>query len=433
MTSLLVVGNGLAGLSAVRAARELGFTGSIRVLGAEPGRPYDRPPLSKDYLAGRADAADLELDAPQEDLGAEWLVGSAASLEPGRGVVTTDGRRLEADGIVLASGARARTLPQLPHAYENVLVLRTRDDADRLRRELAPGRHLVVVGAGLVGCEVAATASELGCRVTLLTPEVVPLERIYGARLAPRLLDLHRGRGVSVRTEVSVDRVEVAGNRATALRLEDGEVIAADVVLVAVGAEPETEWLHGAGVDLGDGVRCDASGRVLAGGRPVPGVVAVGDCAAWWDPHLARHHRTQHWTDALERPGRAVAALLGVAAPPRKPYLPYFWSDQHGHRIQMAGYASLADSVEVEPDAATTRTARTPVGADGFLAVYRRAGEPVAVLSLDRPREFVRWRKSLVASLGQLPEIPTVAASGSAPSVAAPAPAAPIPDEGAAA
>ena len=430
MTSLLVVGNGLAGLSAVRAARELGFTGPVRLLGAEPGRPYDRPPLSKDYLAGRVGPTDLALEAPAEDLDVERLTGSAASLELGRGVTTTDGRFLAADGIVLATGARARTLPHLPHGADNVVVLRSRDDADRLRAELLPGRHLVVVGAGLVGCEVAATATELGCRVTLLTPEEVPLERIVGAQLAPVLVALHRERGVTVRTEVAVAGADVVGNRVAVLRLEDGEEVPADVVLVAVGAAPETEWLEGTGIDLADGICCDASGRVLADGRPVPGLVAVGDCAAWWDPHLGRPHRTQHWTDALERPGRAVAALLGVPAPPRRAYLPYFWSDQHGHRIQMAGYGSLADTVDVETD----------LGDEGLLAVYRRAGEPVAVLSLDRPREFVRWRKTLVASLGQLPEIPTEPALGSAPSVAAPAPAAaasadaaPAPTEGAAA
>ncbi|HEY0239208.1 MAG TPA: FAD-dependent oxidoreductase [Friedmanniella sp.] len=410
--SLLVVGNGLAGLSAVRAARELGFAGPVQVLGAEPGRPYDRPPLSKDYLAGTSAAADLVLDAPREDLDAEWLTGSAVSLEPGC-VVTADGQVLAADGIVLATGSRARTLPELPHTRENVLVLRTRDDADRLRAELVGGRHLVVVGAGLIGCEVAATATGLGCRVTLLTPERTPLERLVGARLAPRLLDLHRGRGVTVRTEASIAGADVTGDRVTALRLAGGEVIAADVVLVAVGAAPETEWLRTSGLDLGDGVRCDQAGRVLADGTAVPGLVAVGDCAAWWDPHLGRHHRAQHWTDALERPGRAVAALLGVPAPTRRPYLPYFWSDQHGHRVQMAGYASLADAVDVETD----------LGDQGFLAVYRRSGEPVAVLSLDRPREFVRWRKTLVASLGQLPEIHTEPALAAAPSVAAPAPA----------
>ncbi|MGI3779393.1 MAG: FAD-dependent oxidoreductase, partial [Janthinobacterium lividum] len=242
--------------------------------------------------------------------------------------------------------------------------------------------------------------------VTLLTPEHTPLERIYGAQLAPRLLDLHRGRGVTVRTEVTVAGATLAeepaaGGRVRAVRLEHGEEIDADVVLVAVGAEPATGWLADAGLDLGDGARCDAAGRVLSGGVPVPGLVAVGDCAAWWDPHLARHHRTQHWTDALERPARAVAALLGVPAPPRRPYLPYFWSDQHGHRIQMAGYGSLADTVDVETD----------LGEQGFLAVYRRAGEPVAVLSLDRPREFVRWRKTLVASLGQQPGITEGAAA----------------------
>ena len=396
MRSLLVVGSGLAGLSAVRAAREVGFDGRVRVLGAEPGRPYDRPPLSKDYLAGRTTAEDLGLDAPQEDLGAEWLLGTAAGLEPGRGVRTADGRLLEADGVVLATGARARALPQLPHTAANVLVLRTRADADRLRAELVPGRHLVVVGAGLVGGEVAATAVTLGCRVTLLTPEDVPLARVVGEHLAPRLLDLHLQRGVTVRTGVSVAGARLgqtpgSGERVTAVRLEGGEEVPADVVLVAVGAEPETDWLDGAGLDLGDGVRCDASGRVLADGVPVPGLVAVGDCAAWWDPHLGRHHRTQHWTDALERPARAVAALLGRPAPVRRPYLPYFWSDQHGHRVQVAGYPALADAVELETDR----------GDEGLLAVYRRAGEPVAVLSLDRPREFVRWRKTLVAALGQ--------------------------------
>ncbi|GAB2580913.1 FAD-dependent oxidoreductase [Microlunatus antarcticus] len=399
-----MIGNGLAGLSAVRAARELGFTGPVQVLGAEPGRPYDRPPLSKDYLAGRASAADLELDAPQEDLGAEWLTGSAVSLEPGR-VVTADGQVLTADGIVLATGARARTLPQLPHTSENVVVLRTRQDAERLRAELVPGHHLVVVGAGLVGCEVAATAAELGCRVTLLTPEEAPLARVVGAELAPRLVELHRDRGVDVRTEVSVLGADVADGRVTSLELDGGERLPADVVLVAVGAAPETEWLLGAGIDLADGVRCDASGRVLADGSPVPGLVAVGDCAAWWDPHLERHHRAQHWTDALERPGRAVAALLGVPSPVRKPYLPYFWSDQHGHRIQAAGYPSLADAVEVETD----------LGEQGFLAVYRRAGVPVAVLSLDQPRPFVRWRKTLVASLGQRAETPAAETPATTP------------------
>ncbi|RYZ31386.1 MAG: NAD(P)/FAD-dependent oxidoreductase, partial [Propionibacteriaceae bacterium] len=214
MRSLLVIGNGLAGLSAVRAARELGFLGPVQVLGAEPGRPYDRPPLSKDYLAGRASATDLELDAPQEDLGAEWLTGSAVSLEPGR-VVTADGQVLTADGIVLATGARARTLPQLPHSSENVVVLRTRQDAERLRAELVPGHHLVVVGAGLVGCEVAATAAELGCRVTLLTPEEAPLARVVGVELAPRLVELHRDRGIDVRTEVSVLGADVADGRVT--------------------------------------------------------------------------------------------------------------------------------------------------------------------------------------------------------------------------
>jgi NADPH-dependent 2,4-dienoyl-CoA reductase/sulfur reductase-like enzyme len=415
MKSLLIVGAGLAGLSAARAARELGFAGTVTVLGREPHRPYDRPPLSKDYLAGTASRADLDLEPAGEDLGVQWLPATAVRLDrAARTVTTSDGATHTADGIVLATGSVARRIAELEEGDpDNVLTLRTVEDADRLRATLTPGARLVVLGAGLIGSEVASTAAALGCHVTVLDRETEPLARLYGDALAPRLAALSERSGVAVLTDVKISATEVTNGRLRALTLADGRVLPVDVLLVCVGAEPDIGWLADAGLDLGDGVRCDPAGRAFAAGSPVAGLVAVGDCAAWWDHHLRRHHRAQHWTDALERPGRAVAALLGVDPPRRRPYLPYFWSDQHGVQIQMAGYASLADAVELEVDEPE---------AGQLVAVYRRGGEPVAVLAVSRPREFVRWRKALVTTLGHVPDQSTRPSEVAAPAAAGPAP-----------
>lgn len=189
--------------------------------------------------------------------------------------------------------------------------------------------------------------------------------------------------------------------------LSDGQRLDADVVLVAIGARSAIGWLVDSGVALGDGVICDAAGRTSA-----DAIVAVGDCAAWYDPHFDRPHRAQHWTDALERPAVAVGSLLGVPYVPRRPWLPYFWSDQYGLKIQMAGYASLADEVAVEHGDPATGP---------FLAVYRRAGEPVAVLGVSMPREFTRWRKTISTALSDL-TVPTKPSPVAAPATAAPSP-----------
>ena len=415
MESLLVVGSGLAGLSAARAARELGFTGPVTVLGQEAHRPYDRPPLSKDYLAGTTARADLDLESAGQELDVSWVHDTAVRLDlPGRAVTTAGGQTFAAGGVVLATGSTARRTTELEEAAPgHVLTLRTVEDADRLRAALTPNAQVVIVGAGLIGSEVASTAAALGCRVTVLDRESEPLARLYGERLAPRLTALAERSGVQVLADVKISSVAVRAGELHSLSLADGRVLPADVLLVSVGAEPAIGWLADAGLDLADGIVCDASGRALAGGIPVDGVMAVGDCAAWWDHHLRRHHRAQHWTDALERPGRAVAALLGVAPPRRKPYLPYFWSDQHGVQIQMAGYASLADGVDLEFD---------DPDAGQLVAVYRRGGEPVAVLAVSRPREFVRWRKVLVATLGHVADQTTGPSDLAAPAAAGPAP-----------
>lgn len=393
-SSLLVVGAGLAGLSAVRAARQMGFAGPVTVVGAETHRPYDRPPLSKDYLLGAVGVGDLGLEGSSEDLAVEWRLGSVATAfdSGSRRVSLADGSTLGADAVVLATGSAARRLPGVEGA--NVLTLRTLDDADRLRALLRPGVAVTIVGAGLIGSELASVALTLGCRVTLLSNEINPLGRLYGDELGRVFLDWHREHGAEFVHCTSVTGLgpdAAGGVRELLVGTSDGERrVPTDVVVVSVGGAPDVAWLSGSGLTVVDGVVCDERGLTS-----VDGVGAVGDCASWWDPRLGRHHRAQHWTDALERPATVVSALLGVPRGRARPYLPYFWSDQYGRKIQLAGYPSLADQIDVDGDVADLSA--------GFLAHYRRAGETVAVLSVGRPRDFTRLRKQLTTELGHLP------------------------------
>ena len=399
-SSLLVVGAGLAGLGAARAARRSGFAGSVTVVGAETHRPYDRPPLSKDYLLGSVGVADVGLEGSTEDLGVDWRLGTVATTfdAANRRLTVTDGSVLEADAVVLATGSTARRLPGVEGP--NVLTLRTLDDADRLRSLLRPGAAVAIIGAGLIGSELASAALLLGCSVTLVSNEANPLARLYGDDLGGVFLDWHREHGAEYVFCTSVAGVaSVDGVRELRVGTPDGErLVRADVVVVSVGGTPDVAWLAGSGLAIADGVVCDERGLTS-----VPGVGAVGDCASWWDPRLGRHHRAQHWTDALERPATLVSALLQVPALRARPHLPYFWSDQYGRKILLAGYPALADRVEI--DGETTDLAA------GFLGVYRRGDQPVALVSVGRPRGFARWRKQLTASLGHLPDQQSAASS----------------------
>ncbi|MGP3925795.1 NAD(P)/FAD-dependent oxidoreductase [Streptomyces sp. 8N616] len=384
MRSVAVVGASLAGLSAARSLRKHGYDGRLVIIGDETHRPYDRPPLSKEFLAGKVDEDGLGLEADGEDLGAEWLLGArAAGLDRGdRSVRLADGREVRADGVVIATGAAARTLPG-SDGLAGVHVLRTVEDARALRDDLARGGGLVVIGGGFIGAEVASTAYGLGLDVTVVEAAPTPLAGPLGPEMGGVVSALHADHGVRLLCGTGVQGV-VGNGRVGAVLLRDGRRIPADTVVVGVGARPCTDWLEGSGVPLENGVRCDA-----AGATGVPGVVAVGDCAAWYDPAVGTHRRVEHWTGARERPAAAVAALLsGGTAAPAPPRPPYFWSDQYGVRIQFAGHAAQADSVAVEEGAASDRS---------FLAVYRRAGRPVAVLGVDQARQFTRWRRQLTA------------------------------------
>ncbi|WP_172639477.1 NAD(P)/FAD-dependent oxidoreductase [Streptomyces tailanensis] len=384
MRTVAVVGASLAGLSAARSLRKQGYDGRLVVIGDELHRPYDRPPLSKEFLAGTIGEADLALEAEGEDLGAEWLLGTRATGldRTDRAVRLADGREVRADGIVIATGAAARTLPG-SEGLAGVHTLRTLDDARALRDELARGGRLVVIGGGFVGAEVASTAYALGLDVTVVEAAPTPLAGPLGETMGAVVSALHADHGVRLLCGVGVKGL--SGERQVdAVLLEDGRSIPADIVVVGVGAQPCVEWLEGSGVVVDNGVKCGADGRTS-----LAGVVAVGDCANWYDPRTGTHRRVEHWTGARERPDAAVATLLsGGATEPGVPRPPYFWSDQYGVKIQFAGHAAGADSVTIEAGTADDRD---------VLAVYRRAGQPVAVLGMNQPRLFTRWRKQLAS------------------------------------
>ncbi|MEV6053648.1 FAD-dependent oxidoreductase [Streptomyces sp. NPDC052107] len=385
MRTVAVVGASLAGLSAARSLRKRGYDGRLVVVGDELHRPYDRPPLSKEFLAGAIGEAELALERDGEELRAEWVLGARATGldRTERAIRLADGREIRADGVVIATGAAARTLPGT-EGLAGVHVLRTLDDARALRDDLARGGRLVVIGGGFVGAEVASTAYALGLDVTVVEAAPTPLAGPLGEAMGKIVSALHSDHGVRLLCGVGVKGLS-GERRVDAVLLEDGRSIPADTVVVGVGARPCVEWLEGSGVALDNGVKCGADGRTS-----VAGVVAVGDCANWYDPHTGAHRRVEHWTGALERPDAAVAVLLAHGATrPGAPRPPYFWSDQYGVKIQFVGHAAGADSVTVEEGSTDDRS---------FLAVYRRGDRPVAVLGMNQPRLFTRRRKQFASA-----------------------------------
>lgn len=382
METLAIVGASLAGLSAARAARAQGFTGRLVMIGDEQHRPYDRPPLSKDFLLGTITAEDLLLETDDDAIHAEWILGvGAVGLDAETLTIQlADGRSVTADGIVIATGARCRQLPALK-GLDNVFYLRTIADAQGLAPRLVPGNRMVVVGAGFIGAEAASVAASRGMNVTMINNNQVPFTGQLGADMGATIARLHTANGVDLVCGVGIEDFDTADSEVTGVRLADGRHLPADVVVVGIGAVPNVEWLEGSGIDLQDGVLCDSMGR-----SSVKGIVAVGDCAAWFEEKLGRHRRVEHWTGALERAALAVQALLDHNAPqqPLKP--PYFWSDQHGVKIQFAGHSAGCDRLEIEAGDPQEHS---------FLAVYYQGEIPVAVLGMNQPRLFTKWRRSI--------------------------------------
>ena len=383
--SITVVGASLAGLSTVRALRAEGYDGEIVVVGEERHTPYDRPPLSKDFLKGDIDAEALALgDADEyEALRATWLLGErAVRLDPAdRSVTLAGGRRLRSEGVVVATGASPRLLPGMD-GLAGVHTLRTLDDAEALRAELLDGLpRVVIIGAGFIGAEVASTAHRLGLHVTVVEAVDVPLERQLGREMGLVVSSLHTDHGVRLLCGTGVAGL-TGQDRVTGVRLADGRLLPADVVVVGVGVRPATDWLAGSGVQVDDGVVCDAGGA-----SSVPGVVAVGDVARRPNPFTGRHARIEHWSNATEQAKTAARTLLsGESTAPARVTAPYFWSDQYQVRIQLAGHVAPGDRPELIEGSLDSRS---------FVSVYLREGVPVAVLSLNQPKLFNRLRRTL--------------------------------------
>jgi 3-phenylpropionate/trans-cinnamate dioxygenase ferredoxin reductase component len=355
-----VIGAGLAGLRTVERLRHRGYPGRIVLLGAERHLPYDRPPLSKQVLRGElsdpwlrqaADYAALDVDIR--------LSCHVRELDTERRLIRSADAEMNYDVLVIATGASPRRLPGL-----NGLVLRTLDDARDLRGTLRPGTRLAVVGAGLIGCEVAASARSMtDIEVDLIDVLAGPLVRVVGARVCELVADLHREHGVRLHMGTAATRVEAetgAGAGAERLALADGTVLTADIVLEAIGAVPETGWLEGSQLLLNDGVVCDATGQAAAD------VYAVGDVARW------DGRRSEHWTNAGAQADRVAAAILGQEQPP--PEVAYWWSDQYDIKLQGLGATGPDDDVHLirwgpkaRPVALYARDGRL-TGAVGFSA-----------------------------------------------------------------
>ena len=380
---IVIVGASLAGLRAAQALRGAGHEDEVVVVGAEERLPYTRPPLSKELLAGAQEPEHCAL--PSEKVDVEWRLGTRATgLDLERREVLLGDERLGYGKLLIATGARPRHWPGEPLDLDGVFMLRDLDDALALRAAFAERPRLAVVGAGFIGCEVAATARKLGLDVTLIDVAHQPMTAL-GPAVGERCAAMHRAHGVELRLGVGVDGFEGAG-RLEAVRLADGTRVEADVAVVALGAIPNTEWLADSGLELQPGVVCDAT---LAA-RDAPDVFCAGDAAAW--PHPMADGaliRIEHWTNAAEQ-GAAAARNLLAAPEERTPYaaVPYFWSDQYDVKIQSVGLPARAERVTV--------LEASPEG-DRLVLGCERAGRLVAAIGFNAARRLAFYRGRLAA------------------------------------
>jgi 3-phenylpropionate/trans-cinnamate dioxygenase ferredoxin reductase component len=382
LSNVLIVGASLAGMHAAHTLRKAGFDGRVSVVDADPRKPYDRPPLSKQVLAGTWDADRIVLPAATEDLELDWLLGRRATAldVAGRTVTLDDDEKVSFHTVVIATGAAARRLPKQPD-LAGMHMLRTLDDCLALRAELDAGaERVVVIGAGFIGSEVAATCRERGLEVSIVEVAPVPLERALGARMGMVCAELHRDHGVDVRLGAAIGGF---GGREHVERvfLTDGNKLPADVVVIGVGVAPSTEWLEGSGLTLDNGVVCDET--LLA----APRVIAAGDIARWPSRRYGGLLRVEHWENAIrqgEAAGRRVLAEAAGDKPAVYDPIPWFWSDQYDRKIQLAGWSGSDYDVEVVHGSTEERR---------FVALYGRDGRVTGVLGFNRPSHVMRLRE----------------------------------------
>jgi len=388
--TVVVVGASLAGLRAAEEVRHEGHTGPVIIIGEEPHAPYDRPPLSKQLLAGTWEVARIHHHAPDvlDTLGLEFRLGRrATSLDLEAGIVHTDGDDVPFDGLIVATGTAARPLvgtEGLPAVHS----LRTLDDCLAIRHAVASAgerARVVVIGAGFIGSEVASTCHGLGAEVTVVEALPTPLSRALGDEMGAACAGLHRAAGVTLRTGVGVDRVTAppGGDPPVVVHLGDGSDLGADVVVVGIGVVPTVGWLEGSGLRLDNGVVC--SETLFAADR----VVAAGDVARWTHIGLGEELRVEHWTNAAE--GGAAAArnlLAGSAAAVAYDPVPFFWSDEYSTKIQVIGLPGPEDEVVVVEGS---------VEEGKLVALYRRGDRLRAALAFSRPRHLMAYRPLLAA------------------------------------
>ena len=394
MDRVVVVGASLAGMRAAETLRAEGFAGSLTVVGDETHAPYDRPPLSKQVLTGQWDADRISLPSgAKPELELTWERGVAATgLDlSARELALADGRTLSFDGLVIATGAAARWIPG-SRGIPGVFTLRTLDDALGILAALDAGaRRVVVVGAGFIGAEVAASCRARGLAVTMVEPLPQPLSRVLGDVIGGVVAEVHVEHGVDLRLGVGVEGIEAGDGGVERVRLSDGTTVETDLVVVGIGVIPNTYWLEGSGLVIDDGVLCDET--TLA----APGVVAAGDVARWPNPLFGEVMRVEHWEHAIDMGAHAARRLLaesgvGSGLGSVEPYgpVPWFWSDQYDRKLQLAGRVRPDDELVVVAGSLAERR---------FTALYGRNGKVTGAFAMNMPARVVKYRGAIAAGL----------------------------------
>lgn len=380
----MIVGGGLAAARTAEQLRRSEYSGPITIVSDEVHLPYDRPPLSKEVLRKEVDDTALKPRQWYDDNDITLRLGSAArSLDTAAQTLTLeDGTTLGYDELVIATGLVPRRIPTIPD-LDGIRVLRTFDESLALREHASAAQRAVIIGAGFIGCEVAASLRSLGVDVVLVEPQPTPLAAVLGQQIGELVARLHRAEGVDVRLGVGV--AEVRGDRhVEAVVLTDGTELAADVVVIGIGSRPATDWLEGSGVAIDSvdrGVLCDEAGRTSA-----PNVWALGDVASWRDA-TGHQGRVEHWSNVADQARVVVPAMLGKEVPPVV-VVPYFWSDQYDVKIQCLGEPEADDIVHIMED-------------DGrkFLAYYERDGALVGVVGGGMPGKVMKTRAKIAAAV----------------------------------
>jgi NADPH-dependent 2,4-dienoyl-CoA reductase/sulfur reductase-like enzyme len=380
LRNVAIVGMSLAGLRAAETLRREGFDGRIVAIGEEDHLPYDRPPLSKEVLRGESEPDEIALRKQGvDDLDLDWRRGARATAldVAAREVVLHDGERVEFDGLVIATGATPRRLPNQP-ALAGLFTLRTIDDAIAVRETFASNPKVVVIGAGFIGAEVAATCRTRGLDVTVLEALPHPMVRGLGPDLGDVIAAIHRDHGVDLRTNVAVEGFVGDGEHAVrGVQLGDGTFVDADVVVVGVGVVPVTDWLAGSGLTVDNGVVCDATCAAA------PGIVAAGDVARWPNALFdGASMRLEHWTNATEQGVHVARRLLGDETPFAP--VPFVWSDQYDRKIQTVGVVGADADVHIAHGSLAERQ---------FVALFGRNGRLTGALGFNRARFVMQYRK----------------------------------------